>query len=76
MAEYVGIFFLLVLGSFFIGMMVSSLIPSIKTIRSSRRKVETYIVGNGDTYFKDVPTFAQHPGVTDAEYWKAKNKNV
>jgi hypothetical protein len=69
-SKYVGIFFLLVLGSFFIGMLVSSLIPSIRTIRLARR--ESY----DETYFKDIPTFAQHPGVTDAEYWKAKNKNV
>ncbi len=74
--KYVGIFFLLILGSFFVGMLVSSLIPSVRAIRTARR-AETYSGGGGETtYFHDVPTFAQHPGVTDAEYWKAKNKNV
>lgn len=68
--NYVGIFFLLVLGSFFVGMLVSSVVLSVKAI-----KKETY----GDyesTYFKDVGKFPQHPGVTDVDYWKAKTGSV
>lgn len=61
--KFVGVFFLLVLGSFFIGMLVSSVVLSVKAI-----KKETY----RNSYFKDVGKFPQHPGVTDADYWKAK----
>lgn len=72
--NYVGIFFLLVLGSFFIGMLVSSLVLSVRAI-----KKETYGDWEHDyesTYFKDVGKFPQQPGVTDADYWKAKTGTV
>ena len=63
---YVGIFFLLVMASFFVGMLVSSVVLSVRAI-----KKETY-VNDGKTYFKNVGKFPQHPGVTDVDYWKAK----
>jgi hypothetical protein len=63
--KYVGIFFLFVLVSFFIGMLVSSVVLSVKAI-----KKEHY--DDGKTYFKNVGKFPQHPGVTDVDYWKAK----
>lgn len=60
--KYVGVIFLVILGSFFIGMLVSSVMLELKAA-----KKEPF-------YFVDIQKFPQQPGVTDADYWKKVHK--
>lgn len=57
--KYVGALFLVILVSFFIGMLASSIALEVKAA-----KKEPF-------YFVDVSKFPQQPGVTDVDYWKA-----
>ncbi len=62
--EYVGVLFIAILGSFFIGMLVSSIVLEVKAAKAAKAVKETFV---------NIPKFPQNPGVTDADYWKARH---
>ncbi len=61
--QYVGALFIAILGSFFIGMLVSSIVLEVKAAKASKEAFS----------FVNIPKFMQNPGVTDVDYWKARH---
>lgn len=55
--------FIAILGSFFIGMLASSIALEVKAAKAVKEPFS----------FVNIPKFMQNPGVTDADYWKAQH---